>query len=187
MKKSLLILSFCFISFASIAQKKVHKYNISSINQLGLLTGERGEAVQIQTINGVAKGNWFAGIGVGIDAYADRTVPLFLHTQHQFLKGSHSPVMYAAGGFSLPYLNFIQKEQLGIPNLETTPMYDIGVGWKFFMRGNRGLLLTAGYSYKQIKGSRELWKITIWPAGATTWETIEKNYTRISIKVGWQF
>ncbi|MCW3110153.1 MAG: hypothetical protein JWQ09_4659, partial [Segetibacter sp.] len=48
------------------------KIKFSAINQVGLLTGSRGEAVTVQTINGIKKDKSFAGAGVGFDFYGDR-------------------------------------------------------------------------------------------------------------------
>jgi hypothetical protein len=75
---ALLLMSLC-----ATAQKKV---NFSSQNYAGLLEGEHGSSLQLQTINGLKFSNWFVGLGTGIDWYYRRSIPVFTSVNMDFLK-----------------------------------------------------------------------------------------------------
>src|SRR3977135_1033301 len=62
------------IQFVTIGQQKL---SFRSLNFVGLLEGETGSAFQLQTINGLQRNGWFAGIGTGLDYYRYRSIPLF--------------------------------------------------------------------------------------------------------------
>ena len=55
-----------------------------SLLQGGLLDGAAGPSWQLQTINGIYYKTWFAGIGVGLDYYTMRTIPLFLDLRKEY-------------------------------------------------------------------------------------------------------
>ena len=76
MKKIITIIAL-FVVVHVKAQETSEKNQVSfqSINQLGFLTGETGNAFQIQTINGIKISRFFTGIGVGIDEYHTRSIP----------------------------------------------------------------------------------------------------------------
>lgn len=75
----------CFFFFAAVSLSAQKKYGFRSQNFVGVLEGNEKTALQFQTINGCGCGNWFVGIGTGIDAYLYRSVPLFLSINRDFL------------------------------------------------------------------------------------------------------
>lgn len=66
MKKGLIILFLLTMAVEINAQQKPR---FSTQNSVGLLFGGSDNAPQVQTVNGIAYRNWFAGIGTGIDWY----------------------------------------------------------------------------------------------------------------------
>ena len=64
------------------AQKK--KVRFQSINQFAMVGGENHVNTAFQTINGIKFSDWFAGIGIGIDNYRYKTLPLFLDGRWHF-------------------------------------------------------------------------------------------------------
>lgn len=81
--KLFFITAFAFISICTSAQKKT---NFSSQNYVGLLEGEHGSSLQLQTINGARFSSWFVGLGAGIDWYYRRSIPIFTSVNKEFLK-----------------------------------------------------------------------------------------------------
>src|SRR5215467_547922 len=81
-------------SVQSTNPKPQHAFQFRSINQVGLLEGTDGGAFQIQTINGVQFRTWFLGIGVGIDNYRLRSVPLFVDLRKEFKVGTNYFFIY---------------------------------------------------------------------------------------------
>ena len=81
MKKKILVAAVIFFAIAAYAnaqQQKPSRPVFHSVEQGVLINGNRAVSGALQTVNGIGYGNWFAGIGAGIDFYRYRSVPLFL-------------------------------------------------------------------------------------------------------------
>src|ERR1700712_5956221 len=104
MKKIKQWLFICLLTglvfFAHAQKKSTTPWNFHSINNIGLLEGQTGSSFQIQTVNGAQYKSWFAGIGLGLDYYRYRTVPLFLDLRKEFGKSSNRLFLYADMGVS---------------------------------------------------------------------------------------
>lgn len=161
--------------------------SFSSINQVGVLNGSKGAYFQLQTINGVRYKTWFAGVGAGIDYYTRRGFPVFLDVRKDIFDKRSTPFLYADAGIHLVYK---QKEKLSqwYQNTYSNGFYgDAGIGYKLGFRSAGGLLVSAGYSYKNINRKYEY--ITTCPT-ARCYEdyfTYKNYYHRLSLKLGWQF
>ena len=185
--KSLLIIPFATLLIL-VNEVKAQKINFGSINQMGLLSGSRGEALSIQTINGIKKDKWFAGVGAGLDFYSERTFPLFLDIRSDLTHKKNTPFAYADAGINFLWLNFVEKEQKQFPSSSPGLFYDLGIGIKLSGKNRRGFLVSAGYSYKQVK---EKVKFGWWPAPtpqleSENFERYNYLYRRIVIKMGFE-
>ncbi len=81
----LLILAVCLSVIVSAQQKTgTGNWQFHSINNIGLLEGQTGSAFQLQSINGMQYKSWYAGIGLGLDFYRYRTIPLFIDFRKEF-------------------------------------------------------------------------------------------------------
>src|SRR6185295_18507230 len=99
--RSLFIVAFVFLGICASAQKKA---SFSSRNYVGLLEGEHGSSLQLQTINGVQFSGWFVGLGAGIDWYYRRSIPVFTSVDKDFLKkGKRSFYLSGNVGINLPW------------------------------------------------------------------------------------
>ena len=99
----LLVLLISMLSAHSQTNKKNDcncKYSFT--NQVGLMEGQK-ESFLVQTIHGIRTRSWFGGVGVGIDGYRVRSIPLFLDVRKTFGKKANALFAYADGGvhFSL--------------------------------------------------------------------------------------
>jgi hypothetical protein len=176
---------------ACLGQKSFDRSSMkfSSVNQAGLLNGDNGESFSLQTINGITVNKWFAGLGIGIDYYLQRTIPLFADVRRDITSGKNSLFVYGDGGISLPYLTSQQKIIAGWPTTYNHgPCYGVGAGWKLKGKSERSWLLSAGYAYKQLKET-----VTktirggpgIFAAPGAS-EYYDNRYRRIVINVGFQ-
>src|SRR5262245_27408802 len=86
------------------AAKKNCGCSFNSLAQLGILEGEAGTAFQLQTINGIQFKTWSAGIGVGLDYYKYRSIPLFLDLRKYILNKPRTPFLYADGGIHFAWV-----------------------------------------------------------------------------------
>jgi len=171
----------------SSAQTLAQKAAFSSINQVGLLTGGSGEAFMVQTINGVKKDKYFAGIGVGFDFYGLRSVPLFLDVRRNFSSGMNTPFAYINGGVNFLSLNYIQKEQARFPTSSPALYYDAGLGWRLAAKNNRAFNMSFGYTLKQVRYKVESYSISPTPQlQSENYDRYRFDYRRFVIKIGFQ-
>jgi hypothetical protein len=173
------------------SQKEVKSENnvhFSSVVNAGLLSGQNGESFSIQTANGINYKSWFAGVGVGVDYYGERSVPLFIDVNKTFLDKAQSPFIYVHGGLNLPWLNERQKSNNNYVDAKPGSYFDAGAGVKIKINSNQKILLSLGYSQKVSKGREEVQR---WPIGVfqpvTTTEKYVNTFNRLILKVGFQF
>jgi hypothetical protein len=107
--KCTLFLFFSLIVTCSFAQEKVKvpvekPSRFQTIIQGGLLAGSSTESFALQTINGFRFGNWYAGVGAGLDFYMQRGVPLFADVRYHFSSQRKSFFIYTDAGVHVPWI-----------------------------------------------------------------------------------
>ena len=192
-RKSVWLLLCCVSVFETVAQDstKLRRdragLRFSSINQVGFLNGERGADLQLQSVNGVRYQSWFAGVGIGLDFYGTRGIPLFLDIRRSINMGSKLPLVpfiYADGGIHFPWALDNDKE-LGYDNKFRNGLYmDVGLGCEVKLKKQQAVLFSLGYSRKEVQQRL----IPIEEDRDTQYSpiTYDYNYNRLSIKIGWQ-
>jgi hypothetical protein len=180
----------------SVAQQKVAtaSWQFHSINSIGLLEGQAGSAFQLQTINGAQYKSWFGGIGLGLDYYRYRTVPLFVDLRKEFGKANNKLFVYSDVGINFGWVTDKQKTQYVIDDKFNNGFYtDLGFGYKVNLGKNGGLMLSLGYTFKKVI---ETYKSPIYFYGnpinsepPLNDQTIQYSYSldRVTIKIGWEF
>jgi hypothetical protein len=190
--KSSLLAAMIVCAMISMAQtgdikpvKKSCSCAFGSIIQAGSLIGERGSYFQIQTINGIRYKTWFAGVGVGLDFYTDKGIPVFLDVRKAIYNKRQTPFLYADGGIHIADVNNKKNEQF-----ETIYnngfYYDAGAGYTTGLGKKGALLVSAGFSYKYL--TKALASTYCYPLGCLKYSTIYSYHlNRFSVKLGWQF
>jgi hypothetical protein len=194
---TLLVLScLSFVFCLGQKQKKDSRFHFQSINQVGLLNGEKGSALQFQTINGVSRKDWFGGIGIGMDYYHFRSIPVFADLRKTFGRSKNKPFVYADGGISFTWATDKQKYSQDPGDHLSNGLYlDAGAGYQIHISRHNALLLSLGYSYKNVKEYVPLYYysyLSFMPAnftGGPSGYHDKYNYhlNRLSFKVGWSF
>ena len=185
--KSILFLIFtvCLSAMVSGQQKKTtDTWQFHSILNAGLLEGQKGSAFQLQSVNGMQYKSWFAGIGVGLDYYRYRTIPLFLDIRKEFGSTVNKFFAYADGGINFWWLTDMQTNTAdGFHNGFYT---DLGMGYKIRLGKSNHLLLAMGYSLKKLS---ETYQSSYYdpPDFLLTENRINYNLNRITLKIGWEF
>lgn len=185
----------CILTVAAVAQnstpattaKKGCSCGFSSINQAGVLTGEAGSFFQVQTINGMRYNTWFAGVGVGLDYYKKRGIPVFLDVRKDILNKPSTPFVYADGGIHYSWVVEEDQPWGGITRTFSNDFYnDIGIGYKVSLKDQQAVLLSAGYSHKSVKETTTYTQSC--PSCPPTRKEIY-NYTfnRLTLKLGYRF
>jgi hypothetical protein len=188
----LCIMLIMIVGIVSAQQNNsVRPWQFHSINNVGLLEGETGSAFQLQTINGVNYKSWFAGIGVGLDFYRLRTIPLFADFRKEFGKGNNKVFVYSDVGINFSWVTDQQKTI----NVENDKFHngfygDWGLGYKVMVNRKNNLLLSLGYSYKRtVETYDQIYYPTFLPGPMEGDQEQKINYSlnRLTIKIGWEF
>jgi hypothetical protein len=182
--KKLLVLLFVFASLFAAAQpdsvrasKSLSATSVHVLANAGMVAGKSGRDFQVQAIASVPYKSWFAGIGGGLDYYYWRTVPLFVDVRKTFSK-PHALFLYGDAGWDLPWIKKSMGDSWYQQHFESGLYYDIGGGWNFKMGRRNGLLLSTGYSGKNLNEIRN----------ANPAKTkITYALRRITVKLGFQF
>ena len=139
--KLFFIMAFALLGICAPAQKKV---NFSSQNYVGLLEGEHGSSLQLQTINGVKFNRWFVGLGAGIDWYFRRSVPIFTSVTADFLKKEKRSFYFAANvGINFPWQIDDYHNEWGYIETKSSPgkcLYEATRAFKFLAKGPKMLI-----------------------------------------------
>jgi hypothetical protein len=146
-----LVLIFSFaIGFSATAQKK--KIRFQSINQFAIAGGENHVNTAFQTINGIKFSNWFSGIGIGIDNYRYKTLPLFLDGRWHFGEDKEA-FIYGDIGYNFPLKDKPGKEIYYYNSYDFSGgIYtDFGIGYLIPLNKYSSLAFTLGHSYKKLQ------------------------------------
>jgi hypothetical protein len=146
----------------------------------------------MQSINGFQKGNLFAGVGLGLDYYLYRTVPLFADFRYEFGKTKNKFFAYADGGVNLEWVEetysdgpiFIWEGSNISGEFHNGAYTDLGLGYRVGTKKGGGLVLSLGHSYKSLK---KTFSYPDWRTQETITDIYHYNFNRIILKVGWKF
>jgi len=178
---------FAFISICTSGQKKV---NFSSQNYAGLLEGEHGSSLQLQTINGARFNSWFVGLGVGIDWYYRRSIPLFVSINRDFLKKEkRSFFLSGNAGINFPWQTDNYHNEWGYDEAKSYSglYWSAGLGYKIGIGKDRdALLIQVGYDYKHVTEKVNLSYMIFNPETDPN-DQFDYHLRRLSFKVGWSF
>jgi hypothetical protein len=160
MRNIVIVLLGVLFPVSLLAQEKIapkKQVRFQSINQLGILEGKAASDYRVQTINGVAYKTWFTGIGVGIDDYNYRTIPVFWDLRKKLSKAASTGYVYTHVG---PQFAWVKKSQeptyYYYKNNYTAGWFiEGGIGYSVAMGKKNALLFSAGYSIKTITEKQE--------------------------------
>lgn len=189
MKKRLLIACAASLVFTGSFAQSAWKFRSS--DYLGLAVGQTGSYFQMQTINGLYKRSWFLGIGAGLDYYRSKSIPLFVSVTKDLMPGKNGLFVSLDGGINFPWHELNNSYYFTSRKFHSGPYWSAGLGYKIKLSGhsNQALLLSAGYSFKELKEDRS---IDIAPylgslPHPTQINRYDYRYRRLSVKIGWQF
>jgi hypothetical protein len=181
---------FLTVAVSSLAQegeksKKSCQCSFTSINQIGLLAGEYDEAFQLQTVNGFRYHSWMAGVGVGIDGYRYRTIPIFFQLRKEFGLGPNSMFIYNDVGVHYPWLKSDQKKGWVESDYTHGFYYDGGIGYKVPIK-KQWLLFSGGFSLKKMSEVTIANTCPFVGPCYSSKEVYDYSLRRLSFKVGLQ-
>jgi len=184
--KLFFLAAFALVSLSTFAQKKA---TFSSRNYVGLLEGEHGSSLQLQTINGLKFKSWFVGLGAGIDWYYRRSIPFFASVDKDFFKKERRSFFLSANaGVNFPWQIDNYHNEWGYDETKSTAglYWSAGLGYKIGIgKGKDALLMQLGYDYKHITEKVVLPYMVFDSMNPN--DEFDYHLRRLSIKVGWSF
>lgn len=183
---ALLLLSCALVN----AQKKTIKYN--NITNIGWLGGSSQNAFTLQTINGIKIDKWQLGIGVGLDNYGTKSIPVFVDVRRTFGNKKWQPLVYADAGvnYTLRWGNFAVKDFNNEYYFDVNNTFygEFGMGLSTKISKKTSLNITAGFSYKHLSYTEKNMYAFIYPSVnyPTTYQ-LDYYYKRLALRVGLQF
>lgn len=181
---TVVIITYCCLTITAVGQTGTA---FSSINQVGVLTGEAGSSFQLQSINGIRYKTWFAGVGVGLDFYKKRGIPVFLDIRKDILNKQSTPFVYVDGGIHYSWPTDKDKPGGNVTRTFSNDLYyDAGIGYKVSVKDQHAVLLSAGFSRKSVE------EVTIYPqfcpaCQPESRETYNYTFNRLTLKLGYRF
>jgi hypothetical protein len=187
-KRYLLCLAFCFCLF-SIQAQDGKRLKFHSLNNLGLVNGENATSAALQTVNGFSRKGFFAGIGVGLDYYQYRSVPLFADLRYEFGKKKTRPFIYADGGVNFEWVQNEFRYEATIWNPGSNDFkhgvyMDMGIGINAGTKNGNAVVLSLGYSRKTMKETNTYqdWRTLVMVTDVNTY-----RFNRLILKLGFRF
>lgn len=150
---TLLLLLMVIIARQGWAQQSAHDKAMSfhSINSIGLLKDGASGAAQLQTINGIRYKSWFAGIGLGLDYYRYRSIPLFADIRKTFGKKDNKPFVYTDAGVNFYWQRDNDDKAFQLDDRFKNGFYaEAGLGYSIKLTEKLHLQFSGGFSYKEL-------------------------------------
>ncbi|WP_343670330.1 hypothetical protein [Chitinophaga sp.] len=174
----------------SVKQEKVHPKitpdGFYNIDEAGLQFSDRKGSVWRCIVGYRFAYQYQVGVGIGLDDYQARSVPVFGDLRYDFSKAERTFFSYAGAGKAIPWLT---RKQWGLQNSKE-PDKNIagtyvhaGLGYKFRWRYNSSFHISAGYAYAAFKTKNAIldWQ-TQAPLG--TFTTTDYSFSRVTVMMG---
>jgi hypothetical protein len=189
MKLKILMLSFiAFFAIEKINAQQKAKFTTSYL--AGLLTGASEPAFQLQAINGVRYKDFSAGIGVGMDNYYFKSIPVFLHITRKIFSKDRSPFVYTDFGINFPEDRSNTDVYWETKEYSKGMYFDLGFGYSIPLYKKLMMTFSLGYSQKQQDEHRSYkYLIDVLPRNyiEPPGEYYTYTFRRISLKAGLSF
>lgn len=192
MKKIFFLLLLLGCSQVSIWAQSTKKktYPFHSVNSLALVNGNNGVSAAMQTVNGFSGGPWFAGVGLGLDYYQYRSVPLFADVRYEMGQKRNKAFLYGNAGINFSWAqNYFYDEPViwngNRSNDFNNGFYsDAGIGLSAGCKNGNAFILSLGYSRKTMQE-----KITYidWRTGNPQTDVNTYRFNRVILKTGFRF
>lgn len=192
MKKIFFTAIFFLLLAGVYAQQEKNRLYV--IPQMGLLNGDNFVSGQVALSCGYDLKNISVGLGVAVDYYKMRTIPVFAELRAPLGK-SKQPFLYLNAGpnFTWPLQSQYTQHWVALPtpgvqrDRYTVGIYgDVGFGYAFPLAKTNKLLLSIGYSLKTINQSYNETVVTEFAPFTLVTRERELNYSlsRVMVRVG---
>ena len=165
MKKYFVFIVCLFFVFTKqlLAQQKSN-YQWVIVPQFNILNGQQITSTSIHLNTGIANNKNQYTIGVGIDYYIYRTVPIIAEYKHFIGNKKNKQFVYAGLGYNVAWLFDSQKKQTwnwGSPSTfadySNGFTYQFGIGYAVLIKNKKGVLFNLGFSNKSLTENTSSW------------------------------
>jgi len=191
MKKTITGLLILIPALCFAQQKTVIGY--TNITEAGVLHGKSQTAFNVQTINGITFNQTSIGLGVGLDNYGYKSIPVFIDVRQKLGRGACKLLVYVDAGLNVPVRNndlLPAKWDDGNEayRLHTNFYGEAGIGINNKINRKLSLHLTAGFSYKHFSYTEhsQIWYSMPYLFSSRN-ATYGYYYRRLSVRLGLQF
>ncbi len=175
-----------FMMFAALYVDAQPKPHYTASIEAGLVKGSSDTKPVYFFSNGISYKNTTAGIGVGIDKYAIRSIPLFFDVKKSFGQHKIKPFIGASAGINIPFPTAEQKINNGwfqTGSFKTGFFSKALAGVSMPVSHRLRLFINAGYSYKTTSVQ---YKANYWPEGMDNTTSDIYHYNRWFAAIGFQ-
>lgn len=147
----------------------------------GVSFGQSAVSKQFSLVNGIKFKTWYAGAGVGVDYYFERTVPVFLQIRKELKEKMNTPFALANGGY---HFEWIQDEAFFESEHRSGWYYEAGAGYRFGLGRKSSFNLSAVYSYKPFSKLVDVmpWS-SVWPPPPGAFQRYDYQLRRLQLNV----
>jgi hypothetical protein len=183
----LLLVSATFSFAQDDSKKNSKKSSFAGQFYLGILEGESSTSFQFQTVAGIKKKEWYAGLGTGLDYYLQRSIPVYVSVSryHRFLGKNF--FVQGEGGMNFTWKrNVIHDWDNVISDTFKPGLYwNGGIGFSASIGKGNEMMISLGYSYKHLQETKEFSVFCINPPCPPQQEEYNYHMRRLSLKIGW--
>lgn len=155
MRREVFFIAICLLlELSGYGQQKMRP-KFTSLNQAGVARGGTDDGLQVQTINGLYYKTFSAGLGIGLDYYWERTIPLFIDLRKNIFNKKQTPFVYADFGTNLPWIKTKTESWWYTSKYDDGIYFDIGIGYKVPVNKKLFVNMSFGYTQKNIEETRK--------------------------------
>lgn len=151
MNKNILLIGSLLFIFQATTSAQKSQIKFQSISSVGLVEGKSGKAFTLQTVNGIRKDYFFAGLGFGMNNYRFKSYPLFADLRI-FPDNLRNFFGYGNLGYSFAGKNDPDKNvYYNTTDFKGGVYSSVGVGMQLKLAGHTSVVFDVGFGYKEIK------------------------------------
>lgn len=186
MKTFLLLILFVFVTAVSQAQTRKLKFH--SLNSVSITTGESGMTAAYETVNGFEFSTWFTGLGLGLDNYHFKSIPVFLDTR-KYVGSKKLVFVFGNTGADFPAEKQAAKEFTyhDYYYFKAGFYADAGIGYRFAVIKKPKLVLSVSNSYKSMHARNGNHTECLIAPCPVTFKDYHYNFYRLMVRAGLMF
>lgn len=147
--------------------------------------GENGKSAAYQAVNGIQFSNWFSGIGLAIDNYRYKSLPLFVDGR-RFFGRQKNTFIYGNLGYNFAMKNAPEKDiyYYGTYHFSGGVYTDLGIGYRFYLGKHSSLLFSLGNSLKKMQMKTEAPNQCLTGPCPVNYRVYQFNFNRLILQGG---